>query len=90
VHGRRKALDEGDQRAVDPLVGYGLQVVEDEHHAPRQGAELVDQQRDHDLLDARPMRAQRAFGGIADPRHCEAQRFDDARPEADRIVVALV
>jgi hypothetical protein len=36
------------------------------------------------------MRAQRAFGAVADARQREAQRFDDARPEADRIVVALV
>ena len=84
----RQALDEGDERAVDVLAGHGVQVVEDEDHAAGELAELVDEQRHDDLLEAHAGRAQSALGAGADPGRHRAQGLDDARPEAHGIVVA--
>ena len=88
VQGGGQALDERHERAVDRLVGDGVQVVEHEHDALGQLDELVDEQRDDDVLEARAVRAQRPLGAPADARHDHPQRLDHAGPEAHGIVVA--
>ena len=67
-----------------------MEIVEDEDDAPRHHDQLVDQQRDDDVLEARARRADRSFGPRADPGRHPPERLDHARPETHPVVVGLV
>ena len=90
VHRGRQVLEQEGERLVHPRVGDEVQVIEHEHERRAARRELVDEQRHDHVGEARVGRAQRGLGGPARGGVDGAHGGDNARPEADGVVLGVV